>query len=1022
MNIFWTAALILILVSDLRAQLGNQGSISGVIKDPSGAVVPAAMIQVSNLATSISFKTTSNDSGLFDFSVLPLGRYELSAEKNGFAMLILKNILVTEGAKIDLSLELHLVEVSNSVEIIEQVPLLETSRSHLGVTVDSKMVQSLPINGRSFMDLVLLSPGVTRDVRGGFSFAGQQEMNSLLVDGADNNGYYWSETFGTDGFSAGGMGPYQFSQEAVQEFKVNSNAYSAEFGRAGGGIISMVTRSGTNQMHGSAFWYYRDKAMNANDAVNKSNGEPKSAFHFNQFGETLGGPIKKNRLFFFQNYEGQRSAVPNTVLLTLPDHFQLSQDPSIAGYQTQALDYLKARAYSWVRNLDQNVFLAKLDWQISPTHLLYTRWNSQRWTGPTPQSGGLQNSFENGGTAQLNTDVLSVSLNSNLTPVMTNIARFGYAHGWGPWLTESANPQAQVYEGGGPVLTVGRTLANPQEQTDRLFQGGDTLNYFHGHHGLKVGADVVLDRIQYYTAGNFAGSYRFNSLESFGRSLAGSPHPIVGDFYRQIFSGFATPGLTVNPNSSLVAFFIQDEWKVRSNLSLNLGLRYDLQLLSSPTVKNPSPSLEEAGLDTSYLHEDKNNIGPRFGFAWTPFSTERMVVRGGYGLYYAVVPAVVDSRAQFQNGITAQTNTFFGGKPSAILIPAYPNNYCGHPDPSGVPPHCAPPPTGVGIPIIMLFSKDYVQPYVQQASLGLEFQFEKNWVFSVSYLAAKGTHLLRTRDINLSIPTTLSTISIAGTSETLTYEKFTLPRPIFGFNRILQFESNGNSIYNGLILFARKRFSNNYQLMGSYTFGKVIDDNPNAYYVNPGGGDFQQVSDPPNIRNDRAVGNNDQRHRLIISGLWDLNYFKAGSGFSKALLNGWELSGIFTAQSGQPYSGLVSFDLNNDGNPDTDRTPSLGRNTFYMPASVSLDPRLTRNFHFGENRQLQFIVEAFNVFNHTNINTVQNIQYAYSAGFSNCGASISPCLVPQYSGLSAFGTPTSSTGARILQLAFRYSF
>jgi len=306
--------------------------------------------------------------------------------------------------------------------------------------------------------------------------------------------------------------------------------------------------------------------------------------------------------------------------------------------------------------------------------------------------------------------------------------------------------------------------------------------------------------------------------------------------------------------------------------------------------------------------------------------------------------------------------------------------------------------------------------------LGIEAQLHRDFALSASYLTAKGTHLARTRDVNLGTPTTPATIGIVGTSTVLTYQRFTLLRPIAGFGRILQFESNANSIYHGLAVQASKRFSHNFQFLASYTFGKVIDDNPNQYVANPGVVDALMIADPSNPRGDRGAGSNDQRHRFVLSGVWELNYPAHLPVPARALLGGWQFSGILTAHSGQPYSGLVSFDLNKDGNALSDRTPGLGRNTFYLPATISFDPRVTRNVQLTEHARLQFIWEAFNVFNHGNITGVRTTQYGVSADASACGIAGVPCLVPQNKGLSAFGIPTASSGPRIMQLAAKFVF
>jgi len=996
------------------AQAGDEGSIEGRISDPSGAVIPGALLKARNTRTSAKFDAISSEDGLFQFPVLPVGPYQLRVEHTGFATLIQQGIIVTVGARISLTLTLSLAVRTDAVTVSGTTPLIETTRSKVSSTLGSRSINELPVNGRNFVDFVLLTPGVTRDAQvGDLSFAGQRMMNSLLVDGADDNNPFFNQALGRAGF---GRAPFQFSQAAVEEFQVNTNAYSAEFGRAGAGVINTVTKSGSNDLHGTGFWYYRDRGMNANDPVNKLNGAPKSPFHFHQFGGALGGPIVKNKFFFFLSYDGQRSTLPNPVFLNLPAGFTFSSDPAVSGFQQRALAYLVPRAASWNLTLDQNTYFTKFDWQISPIHHLSGRWNRQNFTGDNLENRGPQVSFEHTGATLINNDTVVASLTSTISTSMVNVASFAYLRSDEPSLTNSINPEAKVFEGGQLVLTIGRFPIDPRETNVQGWQWSDTLSLVRGHHSLRVGTDILWDQITFNSAANFSGSYTFTSLASFGRSLAGAPLPLAGESYLQAFSGDGTPGARVHPNSAEFAGFIQDEWRFRPSLTFNLGVRYDVQLLAGPSVRNPSPELAAAGLDTSFIPTDKNNVAPRLGFAWSPLRNSRLVVRGGYGVFYARTPSLMTARPFFQNGITVQTRTFTGG-----LIPSYPNTLCGLPDPSGTPPSCAAPPAGSGNPIIELFSRKFSQAYTQQGSFGIEVQAADDLAVSASYLVVKGTHLPRTRDINLGTPTNPTHIGIAGTSTVLTYQSFTLPRPIAGFDRILEFESAANSIYHGLAVQVNKRFSHHFELSGSYTLSKVIDDVPDPFAVNPGIDDFRMLSDPSNPRADRAAGINDQRHRLVMSGIWELSYANDLPAIPKAILGGWEVSGILTAQTGQPYSGLINFDLNNDGNSATDRTPGLGRDTFYLPSTVSFDPRVTRNVQLTERTKLQFIWEAFNVFNRFNITGVRTTQFSRSTSALLCGIAI-PCLVPQNTGLSAFGTPTTTSGPRIMQLSVKIVF
>src|SRR6266446_755574 len=1011
---------VLSLTGPVRAQLGNEGSIEGVVTDPSGAVIPGVALRVTNLGTSAAFSTTTNELGLFRFPVLSVGSYELVAKHPGFASLIQKNVVVNVGAEINLTLSLTLATGTETLLVSGETPLLESTRSQVSTTVDARSVANLPLNGRNFLGFVFLAPGVTPGVTPAASgvsvtFGGQRGMNSFLLDGADDSNTFQTGPLG----GLAGSDRYQLSQEAVQELQVNTNSYSAELGRAGAGVVSVITKSGTNENHGSLFWYFRDRALNATGLISKNLGEPKEPLHVHQFGGAVGGPIRKNKLFFFANYDGQRRTEFNVTFLNLPFGFTTSSDPIIAGFQQRALDYLTPRAISWIRGFDQDVYLAKMDWHITPTHRLSGRWNRQRFSGANLEQAGSQVSFERTGASEENSDTLAVSLTSTISSLPVNVARFSYVSSNQPGRPNGINPAADIFEGGQPVLTVGRASLSPREIAIRRGEWSDTLSLGRGRHAFKVGTNVLLDRIMFFTAINFSGSYRFNSLESFGRSLAGAPAPAIGERYTQAFSGEGASGVSVHPNVAAFAGFFQDGWRVRDSLTLNLGLRYDAEVLAKPMVRNPSPALAAAGFDTSFAPQDNNNFAPRLGFAWTPSRSKRFVVRGGYGFFFAPTLAGMAARAHYQNGLTVQTRTFAGGTPSAALIPPYPNTLCGPPDPSGAPPSCAAPMTGADI--IMPFAPDYTQPIVQQGSFGVEYQFRKDASLSVSYLGMRGTHLQRWRDTNLGTPATPTLIGLAGTNDTLIFSRFTLPRPVAGFDRILLIETSANSIYHGMAVQLNKRFSN-YQFTISYTLSKVIDDVPDPFALNVPLADFRLLSDGSNPRLFRASGNSDQRERFILSGIWQLNYAKSLRPATKAILGGWELSGILTAQSGLPYSGLVNFDLNNDGNSATDRTPGLGRDTLYLPTTVSLDPRVTRNLQFTERVRLQFIGEAFNALNHGNISGVRTTQFSRSTATTACGIAGTPCLVPQNIGAAAFGTPTATSGPRIMQLAVKFLF
>ena len=990
--------LLLVLVTSATAHAAMQsqattGTIEGTVTDQTGAVLPGVAVSLKSVETGIVRMVLSDDRGIFRAPLLPVGHYDVSVEFTGFTKFEQTAIALTVGQTLQLNIRLSVAGTTQAVSVTEEVPVVEATRTQVSSTIDDRAVANLPVNGRNFIDFVLLTPGVTRDVRAGdISFAGQRgTMNSLVIDGADNNNTFFGQATGRTG---SGRAPFQFSQDAVKEFQVNSNGYSAEFGRAGGAVINVVTKSGTNDLHGTGFWFYRDKSLNANDVINKVAVPPRgrSPYHFNQFGASAGGPIVKDKAFFFVNYDGQRNTVQNIVFLNLP-----ATTPSDAATQS-AIQRLSPLANSWNRTQNQDTFLGKGDWQFSTNHHVSLRYNHQNYTGGGGEAGGPQNAFEHTGDSLVKTDTLNGSVSSILTNRLFNEFRAQYARDKEPGAANSANPEATILEGGQTVMTIGRNFFSPRETTIKRGQFADNLSLIAGRHNFKFGGDLNADRILNFFPGNFSGSYRFNTLAGFtsGRPTA------AGERYVQAFAGEGTTGATTRPNMTEFAGFFQDDWRVSNRLTLNLGARYDVQRVAQPTTKNPSPQLAAAGIDTSRIPIDKNNFAPRVGLAWRPVSnSDRFVVRAGYGIFFARTPSIMVGTAHSNNGLNVQTITFTG-----TAVPTYPNKFDSLPAGATAP-----------LPTIFVFDKNYVSPYTQQGNLAVEYGLSNDVSVTVTYLGVRGVHLQRSHDLNVGIPTD-TPITVAGEGRTLVYKRFPTARPFTAFDRLIAFESTANAIYHGMTIQVNKRYSRNIQLSGAYTWSKVLDDVPDATAVVPqGSDDAKYVQNPLNIRDDRAVGGNDQPHRVVINGIWDLRYAEGVSNrVAKGILGGWQIAGIFTAQSGQPYTGLISADLNNDGNNRSDRAPDLGRNTFRAPKTVSFDPRVTREVSVIERVRLQFIFEAFNVFNRYNVsatpatspNAVRNTLYALTGGQ----------LVRQ----SNFGQILGTSNPRVIQFATKILF
>jgi outer membrane receptor protein involved in Fe transport len=976
------ACLAFVLVPHRAHAQSATGSIEGSIVDQTAATMPGVTITVVQAATGLTRSTTSDDNGLFRILLLPVGVYDVTADLAGFTPRKFPEVTVAIGQAVTLRIQMAVSGVAETVNVPGGTPVIESGRSQVSSTITETSVQNLPVNGRNFIDFALLTPGVTRDVRtGDISFAGQRgTLNSLVVDGADSNNTFFGQTTGRTG---SGRAPYQFSQDAVKEFQVNSNSFSAEYGRAGGAVINVVTKSGTNDLRGSIFEFYRDKALNANNAINELNNRPKSPYHYNQFGGTIGGPIRPNRDFFFFNYDGQRNTQPNVVFLNLPAN--TPGDPA-----TQAgIARLQPLAESWTRALDQDVFLIKTDHELNDKHRLSFRYNQQNFTGDGFENGGPQNSLEHTGASLVKTNTFNASWSSIYGTTVFNELRLQLARDKEPGLANSANPEGTVQESGTTVLTIGRNNFSPRETTIERWQLADTATWVRGQHKFKGGFDFQFDDILNNFPGFFSGSYTFRSLASFA---GGRPNG-ANEFYQQNFAGDGTTGPETHPNIHEYSFFVQDEWRPRSDLTLNMGLRYDLMKTAAPPVRNPDPQLAAADIDTSRLDADTNNWGPRLGLVWSP-SGSTYAVRGGWGLFYGRTPSIMLGTAHSNNGINIVSLTFAGD-----TVPTYPNSFSQAPN------------TGTAArPSIFYIDKDFANSQLMQANVAYEWEFRRNTSLTVTYLFVDGSDLPRSIDRNLG---SLSerTFTVAGSSDTFSYPFLGSDRRFSNFTRVIGFESTAESRYNGLTVELNRRLRDHFQYRAAYTLGKVEDTVPDATAVVPGnaGDDVKYASNPLDFDVDRTAGNNDQRHRLVLSGIYDTTGFDNLHGLMRALAKNWSFSLIFTAQSGQPYTARVgAVDLNGDGNTRNDIAPGTTRNEFRLQSLVTFDPRVSREFPIG-NARLQLIWEAFNLFNRDNINGVDTTYYSVSNNTVLTRA-------------TTFGRPLSSSGERIMQLAAKVTF
>jgi hypothetical protein len=982
--------IILLFAAGVLAQSqATTGNIEGHVADQNGAVVPNVSVSATNQDTGFGKTVMTDNDGNYIFVLLPPGKYKVEAKAaQGFQPSTFENVPVTVGGKTSLEIVLKVGTGTTVIDVTTDGDVVETTRSSISTTIDEKAIDNLPVNGRNFLDFATLTPGVIRDPNraGDLSVGGQKgTLNSLQIDGTSNDNTFFGQTLGRTGT---GRAPFQFSIETVKEFQINQNGFSAEFGRAGGAVINVVTKSGTNKFSGSAFEFFRDEALNANTPITKANqfraGQPnkRPKSQTNQFGVTFGGPIKQDKAFFFFAYDGQRSDLPNIVLLpslaTAPAGVQTILGPKVAGYNL-------AR--------QQDVILVKTDFNLNENNQLAIRFNQQNFTGTNNENGGTLSAEEHSGNSIVRTTTLTAALTTSFSAKYFNEFRFQFSRDREPGEANSTQPEAVITTPDGN-FNIGRNNFSPRETTVKRLQFIDNQTFIYSQHTFKYGVDLLYDRIFNFFPGIFSGSYSFSNYTNFGTNTPTS--------YRQSFAGAGTEGATTHPNSFETAFFFQDDWRASKKLTLNLGVRYDYQALAKPPIQNPNAALLAAGFDTSFRPSDKNNIAPRFGISYA--LDEKTVIRGGYGLFYARTPSIITGTAHSQNGIqvvgisiTCSVNT---------PCPTYPNIL------STVP--------AVGLaPInLFLFSKNYKQPFVHQGRISFERELFSNMTLSVAYTVYKGDDLTRTRDANLTAPAARP-FTVTGTGEVLNFDRFVNARLVSGFNRINLFESTANSFYQGLSIEVKRRLANKFSFIAAYTFSKAKDDKPDQTAVVAGTDDAKIVQNQFDVTTEYGRSDLDLRHRFVFSPAYEVGKMNFGNSVANALLSNWILSGIIQAQSGFAYSASVAQNPNGDDNTANDRVPGTLRNQFSTPSTFQVDMRLSRVIPIKERFRVVILGEGFNIFNRSNVSGVNN--GFYNSTF-NAVAGTGTLTRTLLNGINAFGQPRAFLTERQFQLGIKFEF
>ncbi|HZR31794.1 MAG TPA: carboxypeptidase regulatory-like domain-containing protein [Terriglobales bacterium] len=1048
-------AFFLTLPLSAHAQDASTCAIRGAISDQSGARISAAEIALVNTATGVRERATSNSEGGFVFDLLPPGDYSLRVTAPGMTPQLHTGLHLEVGGALRLDVRLSIAGANESVTVSEAPAMVETQSSAVSSVIDERAISDLPLNGRRFTDLALLTPGVTQDPRGltsasngDLAFGGVRGFqSSFLVDGADNNNAFFAQARGRY------RAPYQFSNEVVQEFRVSSNSYGAELGRAGGAVVNVVTKSGTNHIHGGAFYFLRDSGFNARPHF--LDFKPSDRQH--QFGFTLGGPVRRNRAFFYAGFDQHIFHLPTVVQFVSGAS---TVTPQAGGYPIVPPDYepndqslvfaaakgLNALAGEKRASLIGNTGFFKFDLALDSRNYLSARFNTSRYYGDNnvffdPASPITSDAISNNGEEDVKTETATVSLTTALTSHVTSHLRLQFSRDLQQSSANSNDVLTRIY---GIIDGAGRSTILPRSTNERRLHVADTLSVAHRRHSFKFGGDLLLTKIDNFFPSTFGGEYIFDNIRvnpfTFEPNVFGTKlTPLrafahaVPRYYIQNFGQAVS-----HPDTNEYAGFVQDAIRVTSRFALNLGVRYDLQTFT------------HAGLITNPLWPDSgkvpfnpSNIGPRAGFALSLGSRRAFVVRGGYGLFYTRIPQIYTSSVAINNGVT-NTNVFLDNNKffDRLLFPSYPAPL-GDCAPSAT--FCAPPASIASrlTSDVSAFSADFVTPRVHQASLSVEREVANRLAIGASYLFVHGENLIRARDVNLPKPTLVSypVFDPSGSTflGTYTVDTFSgwqmsrsltchfppcinpLLRPIARLGAINVFESAATSDYHGATLSIRRRMTSGLYFRLAYTFAHAIDNGQDALVT----GTPVNVQNSASPNSERGPSVTDQRQRFVFSWIAQPQPFHREHLVLGQIFNAWKMSSVVTLGSGRPFEARIHGDANQDDNTANDRLPGVGRNAFLGPDYATTDVRLSREFPLGDRVRLVALIEGFNVLNRVNARVVTTdngflnsagefVQFSSTRGIKHFPA--------QYRRTTNFLHPVSAYAPRQLQGALRLVF
>ena len=943
-------ALVMGLGTPAHAQSNaTNAAIEGWVTDAQGASVPNAKVVARNVATNVQDSATTDGEGYFRFPLVRIGEYEVVVTVDGFKEFHQTGVQLTVGQTARVDSQLQIGAVGESVTVsADLIPALVESASQAGAgeTLSRGEVENLPIVSRNIYNFHLLSPGVKGLPSTGFGTTqftfGGTSRSTWTVDGLDN----------TQRANNRQIRMVIATPEAVEEMQVLASGYSAEFGRAAGGQVNVILKSGTNALHGSALFLMRPRTWQARPSLAAVN--PERTFY--DGAATLGGAIKKDRIFFFSQYENNPYTLPTAITITAANAAALNLPPDQLGNAPFGETF--------------HTYVGKIDHRIGDKNTGYIRYS--RFTNEQPYSGGGLSipargtnflDLMNGGGAQLAT---------TFTPTLLNEFRFGINRRDVTRNPINGIPATAAGIDITGVANFGSIPVAGSVQIEQSAQLIDNITWTRSRHTLKAGFDFqhtafdlvnALDR-RFVFGGLSASNGRpaVSALNQYLNTLQSVSDPATGKPYtytQYLFSGGQN---ALDMGFNFVNFFIQDEFRLAQNFTLNLGLRYEQQL--TPTLDQAAPfALSQR------VSNDKNNFAPRFGFSWSPFSNRKTVVRGSYGIYYDTPGLNIFTNAALINGHRLLSYQVNGADP---LAPVFPN--------------AAPltDPKFAVAPNITAFTPDFQIMYQQQANLIVQRELVGGAAISMQYSYANTRQGPYLRDINLGAP--VSTLADG--------------RPVFGgnaarpdtrFRQINLIESGSNSNYHALDVTLRKRFAKGVSFGANWGWGHALSDNLQ---------EGTALSDPTNRQRDYGSRESDVRHSVTVQAVY-------APQFGGRLVKGFELSTMTYYNSGYPINATAGADLNNDGVLN-DRPLFRGRNDVGGPSLVQLDLRLSRNFLLRDRYQLAALIETENTLNSTNPNC------SITSGCT--GAVVNNATAAD------FGRVTSARSARNVQFGFRFRF